>query len=90
METIVCYSRCYYCGRRTPHEICHGHSEALNPGWWDALEAGYDDADELLADLRRIGSGLEPETCDDPACLVWEPGEWALRQRPSGVGGESE
>jgi len=23
---IVCYNRCLYCGRRTPHEVCHLHS----------------------------------------------------------------
>lgn len=23
MTAIVCYSRCMWCGRRTPHEWCH-------------------------------------------------------------------
>lgn len=82
LAIIVCYSRCLYCGRRTVHEVCHGHSETLNPDWWDALEAGYDDIDTLLEDLRRIGSGLPPELCENGACPVWEPGEWALRQIP--------
>jgi hypothetical protein len=22
---IVCYTRCLWCGRRTPHEVCHLH-----------------------------------------------------------------
>lgn len=79
-NVIVCYSRCLYCGRRTPHEVCHGHSEALNPGWWDQLEAGYSDTDVLLEDLWRIGFGLEPETCEDGACPAWGPGEWGHKQ----------
>jgi hypothetical protein len=81
METavILCYSRCLYCGRRTPHEVCHGHSEALNPGWWDKLEAEMT-ADDIMEGLRRIGSGLEPETCENGGCPVWEPGEWDRRQ----------
>jgi hypothetical protein len=26
VRLIVCYSRCLWCGRRTPHEICEYHS----------------------------------------------------------------
>ena len=24
-QVIVCLNRCLYCGRRTPHEVCHLH-----------------------------------------------------------------
>ena len=26
---IVCFNRCLYCGRQTPHEVCHLHSRAM-------------------------------------------------------------
>ena len=78
---VVCYSKCLYCGRRTPHEVCHEHSEALHPGWWDALEAAFvpDQDDPELGAIDAIwGTGYdkEPEACEDGTCPVWEPGEW--------------
>lgn len=77
-EAIVCISRCLYCQRPTPHEVCHAHSEALHPGWWDALEAAGGDIDAIWG----TGADLEPETCADPACPVWAPEEAeALRAR---------
>lgn len=66
---IVCMSRCLYCRRQTPHEACHEHSEALHPGWWE-LTPGID-----IDALWGSGHDLEPETCNDPACPVWEPVE---------------
>lgn len=50
---IICYSRCLWCGRRTPHELCHEHDQAcggalIGPEW-----ANYD---------------AEPEVCTDAAC----------------------
>lgn len=80
----VCYSRCLYCGRRTPHEVCHAHSEASNPGWYSAETTDIDA-------LWGTGRQQEDESCVDPTCPVWEPGEWERRaQRASGSGeGES-
>jgi hypothetical protein len=68
---IFCQSRCLYCGRRTPHEVCHEHSRLKNPGWL----TDFTDIDALW----RSGD-QEPETCNDPACPVWEPGEWEARR----------
>lgn len=31
-NTIVCYSRCMWCGRQTPHEWCHQCSERVMKG----------------------------------------------------------
>jgi hypothetical protein len=79
-EIIVCYSRCLYCGRRTPHEVCHDHSEDLHPGWWDALEDSWTVGD-VMESLWGTGRDKEPEPCADPTCPVWEPGEWDHRQK---------
>jgi hypothetical protein len=65
VAVIICYSRCLWCGRRTPHECCHAH----------ATELGFDP--ESVADIDALwGSAGPEETCTDPACPVWEPGEW--------------
>lgn len=29
---IICYSRCMWCGRRTPHEWCHACTAVVNAG----------------------------------------------------------
>lgn len=71
MEIIVCYSRCLWCGRRTPHEVCHAH----------ATELGFDPAAGDADALWGTGRDLDDEECADPACPVWEPGEWERRQR---------
>lgn len=70
MHTIVCRSQCHWCGRQTPHEACHAHASAL----------GFDP--ESVEDIDMLwGAGeQEPETCTDPDCPVWEPGEWDRRQ----------
>jgi hypothetical protein len=55
---IVHYSRCMICGRRTPHEWCHGCYEAVMRDEWPELEwANYD---------------MEPEVCkfDDEHCEI--------------------
>lgn len=66
---IVCTSRCLYCGRQTPHEVCHAHSERTSPGW--SGDAGEFDLDALWG----IYYDAEPEMCTDPECLSWEPKE---------------
>jgi hypothetical protein len=73
---IICYSRCLYCGRRTPHEACHAH--AYNSPC--RVEVDISTYEQVCA-LWQEGFDAEPETCNDPNCPVWEPGEWALRQR---------
>jgi hypothetical protein len=32
MSVIICYSRCMWCGRRTPHEWCHDCTAKVNAG----------------------------------------------------------
>lgn len=57
---MVCYTRCLYCGRRTPHEVCHRHSTIL--GGRTPNVAGYG-----LARAWKRGFPKEPEECD--GCL---------------------
>ena len=53
-EAVICYSRCLWCGRRTPHELCHAHDSACGGSMAGEREwANYD---------------AEPEVCADPAC----------------------
>lgn len=73
---IACASRCMYCGRPTPHEVCHEHSEEANPGWWDDIQENVGSDVDPMDLIWRTGRDKEPELCDDPACPVWEPGEW--------------
>ena len=58
-------SHCLYCGRSTPHEVCHEHSEQLHPGWYEKHEGELDQ-------LWDVGPTLEPEVCTDPKCPLWE------------------
>jgi hypothetical protein len=73
---IVCSSKCLYCGRQTPHEVCHQHSEAVHPGWWDDIQENVGSDVDPMDLIWRTGRDKEPETCTDPDCPVWEPGEW--------------
>lgn len=73
---IACSSRCLYCGRLTPHEVCHEHSEKTAPGWWDDIQGNVGSDVDPMDLIWRTGHGKEPETCTDSACPVWEPGEW--------------
>jgi hypothetical protein len=73
---IVCSSKCLYCGRQTPHEVCHEHAEAVDPGWWDDIQENVGSDVDPMDLIWRTGRDKEPETCTDPACPVWEPGEW--------------
>ena len=52
---IVCFSRCYECGVRTPHEICHRHSKPNRLGHIDeaAVAASADPEFERYARLER-------------------------------------
>jgi hypothetical protein len=67
---IICYSRCLYCGRRTPHEACHAHASKLNPNFMFE-GAGPNSQEELWA----TNFNKEPEACSDKNCPVWEPYE---------------
>jgi len=69
VRVTICYSRCLYCGRRTPHEACHAHAHALNPSFYP----GDDDGD--WERLRAAARYLPAETCSDSNCPVWEPEE---------------
>lgn len=72
---VVCSSRCLWCGRGTPHEVCHAH----------ATELGF--VPESVADIDALwDSGQEAETCTDPECPVWAAGEWARRQEAQRAG----
>lgn len=59
---IVCFSRCMWCGRQTPHEVCHEHSTAIHGhgnvrfDWETGDMAGWS------------GYYLPPEVCEDPEC----------------------
>ena len=78
---IICYSRCLYCGRRTPHECCHEHSEEKNPGWWDDLQENVGADVDPMDLIWRTGRDKEPEVCEDGACPVWGTGEWEHKQK---------
>jgi len=58
---IVCYSRCLYCGRRTPHEVCHEH-------WASPPEGDDREFQEVLDALWAESYSAEPELCDSPTC----------------------
>ena len=70
---IVCYSRCLVCMRKTPHEVCHEHSDAMggaHPAMVptdDLQEDGtpYYDFPEAV---RERGWALPAEECTDTAC----------------------
>ena len=57
---IISYSRCLYCGRRTPHEVCHEHSSELHPegialpeGWNTENERAVVSIRSRSRDMRR-------------------------------------
>ena len=64
---IISYSRCLYCGRRTPHEVCHEHSSELHPEGI-ALPEGWNTENEE----QWYRFEADPETCDDPHCPLWD------------------
>jgi hypothetical protein len=82
MTLIVCYNRCLYCGRMTPHEVCHLHSHAIHRtgltlGHFD--EDGVEEAVEPEVEYQRRWERSqrrawkrhfyrEPEVCTDEAC----------------------
>ena len=51
----ISWSRCLWCGRKTPHEVCHIHGNTFNPTDLDI---------EALKD--RPNYDMEPEVCDLP------------------------
>jgi hypothetical protein len=57
-QTIVCYSRCIVCGRRTPHEVCHLHAD--HSTWPKKLDNAW------------LGDRLDAEPCDNPGCPQWD------------------
>lgn len=82
-DVFVCYSRCLYCGRRTPHEVCHRHRLGGRVGAAGTtvtarLNAIPDEErqraawgrhfDRAQAAAWRRGFGKPPEVCEDPKC----------------------
>jgi hypothetical protein len=55
-DVILCYSRCAWCGRQTPHEWCHQCYADVNAG------------KRVRSSFHRFGE--EPEECDqsDDVC----------------------
>ena len=90
--TFLCFSRCLYCGRRTPHEVCHRHGKPnalgrLDQAAVDALPTEEARQEEWSRRWERSHDRAwkrwfyrEPEECDDPECRLWEPGEYAAIQ----------
>lgn len=74
MTIIVCHQRCLYCGRRTPHEVCHLHSRAMPPR--NRLGSGKGDFATAMDRAWKRHFGREPEVCEDKACpqlaLDWQ------------------
>lgn len=72
---IVCYSRCLYCGRQTPHEACHEHHSEVG-GKFPPLADPCETCGAPSEQLWVSHSAMDPETCTDPHCKAWEPGEY--------------
>lgn len=53
---VISWSRCLYCGRKTPHEVCHEHSRD-----------DFEPSEEQMAELEGWPNyDMEPEQCDLP------------------------
>lgn len=80
---IVCFSRCLYCGLRTPHEVCHRHAGLKGRNRLGNLDIAAVDAmpteEERSAEWSRRFErshrrawrrwfDAEPEECTDAAC----------------------
>jgi len=63
---IVCYNRCLYCGRMTPHEVCHLHSSVV--GGPNRLGHGRGDFSTAMSRAWRRHFYKPAEICEDPAC----------------------
>lgn len=74
----VCLSRCLWCGRQTPHGVCHDHNSKNNE-WRARLDAEEIDHEALWAE----GFDREPEECQNRDCSLWEDGEFDLKFPPS-------
>lgn len=82
---IVCFSRCLYCGRRTPHEVCHRCSSGKSRAYRidvAAVDASHDPDREWSLRWERAHRRTwerwfyrEPETC--PPTCQGEP--WAAK-----------
>jgi hypothetical protein len=69
MSIIVCLSRCLICGRRTPHEVCHRHSIAINGlRYWPSSGPSGNDFNRNQARMYKRGFYRDAEECSDPAC----------------------
>ena len=55
---IVCFQRCLYCGRRTNHEVCHKHSDAIHGN-----KTRYP-----ISHWRAKSYNAEAEKCEDDEC----------------------
>ena len=63
---IVCYNRCLYCGRMTPHEVCHLHSRAM--GRRNMLGSGKGDFGRAMDRAWARHFSRPAEECTDEAC----------------------
>lgn len=50
---FICFSRCYVCGIRTPHEVCHRHSRPNRLGHLDETAIAFS-ADPEAERRRRL------------------------------------
>ncbi len=89
MTMFLCFSRCLWCGRRTPHEVCHRHGFGrsrlgnLDAAAVDALPTEEQRRQEWSRRWERSHSRAwrrwfyrDPEECTDPACTLWDSGEF--------------
>jgi hypothetical protein len=74
---IICFSRCLWCGRRTPHEVCHLHAFHNRLGNFKGGDSLTDEEharrwDRSSRRAWRRWFSAEPETCDDKSCPLWD------------------
>ena len=71
---IICFSRCLWCGRRTPHEVCHRHVTGSRGQIDEAAVDASPDPDREWSRRWDRAQGrrwrrwfnAEPETCTPP------------------------
>ena len=83
MTAFVCFNRCLYCGRRTPHEVCHLHPIGGRLGsagqvvtarihalpTVEAQQAAWGaHFDRAMDRAWRRWFNAEPEVCEDESC----------------------
>jgi hypothetical protein len=89
---FVCFSRCLYCGRRTPHEVCHRHGGLRGRNRLGDIDRAAVDALPTEAEREAEWSrrwershhrawrrwfDAPPEECTDPACPLSDEAQYA-------------